>query len=601
MVAAALSAAVWILALAPEARAQQTEPTAPAPIHWAAIGPAGPRTVTAIGISSGWPSDPFIIVRLSLHGDKPRVSASPNALAAVTRNGGATWEPRNPLPPGRLLVLHTIRWGRVILATPDSLANDAAPSNGHIYRSIDDGESWEDLPLDWAAPAVIDVSPDVENDGGIVLTTDSGAHLSWDAGATWVKLEPPSGQMLSSVLFSPAFARDELMFAAAISEPIGGPSPICRPAPTHRAHAESAGMVRSRDRGQTWQTVSEGLSVDGAPFRQIDAFAISPTFARDSTLFAHAWGPWAGQSVAGPTPRKMLFKSVDGGEIWSPLFPLASASSVGTFGQAHIGVSREYAEDGSVFMMASGGLGSPGSSGCGIGTSTDGGISWSSNTIVQSYGGCSDLVMGYAAGPIASVKYQRSPARGTVETRPRDESDRTVASMWESAHLSIPQVHAATRGGHLMIGGYYGLELAVSESTQAARLPGTLPCILGEAGPIRAVRQLAPAARTHGCAISEPHTALVAERTVGDLSAVQIDDDPSSWTELGHDRYGDPLAVQHDAHKEPWGGPPDRTIPALIQRFETGFVALYTDANDRSRALVVGYRSWQNVLLSPIE
>ena len=108
------------------------------------------------------------------------------------------------------------------------------------------------------------------------------------------------------------------------------------------ASTDGAGVLRSTDRGDTWDNVSAGLG-----HRSIRALAVSPAYGADSTVFA-----------GGPDG---VYKSVDGGVTWQ-----RSVEGLDNPRVLALGVSPSFADDSTVFAGVSDGLY----------RSTDGGSSW---------------------------------------------------------------------------------------------------------------------------------------------------------------------------------------------------------------------------------
>lgn len=133
-----------------------------------------------------------------------------------------------------------------------------------------------------------------------------------------------------------------------------------------------AGIVRSRDAGQTWAVSDGGTeSVDYAS--AVHDFAFSSNFSADQTVFAATWGG--------------LFKSTDGGVNWTWLEE-AYSGPPGAY--TTIAVAPDFAESGQVLAADWGGLL----------RSDDGGEHWER---FDEAGGAEDIVFSpdYATEPIA--------------------------------------------------------------------------------------------------------------------------------------------------------------------------------------------------------
>jgi photosystem II stability/assembly factor-like uncharacterized protein len=158
----------------------------------------------------------------------------------------------------------------------------------------------------------------------------------------WQAIGGREGGTVSALAFSPAYPRDQTVFAATL-----------------------AGVHRSTDAGHSWQSVSQGLP---NPF--VDAIVISPNFVVDGILFAG--GREAGVSRSG-----------DRGESWQPLsFWDASPPSI-----AALAISPAFAEDQTLFAGSEEGL---------VYRSTNAGRSWEGRPIGLPAG---EAVLALTVGP----------------------------------------------------------------------------------------------------------------------------------------------------------------------------------------------------------
>ncbi|MCL5734687.1 MAG: hypothetical protein M1274_03710 [Actinobacteria bacterium] len=118
----------------------------------------------------------------------------------------------------------------------------------------------------------------------------------------WVPIAGREGGTVTALALSPDFETDGLAFAAT-----------------------AAGAFRSEDGGRSWSPCGRGLTT---PF--IETVAVSPSFARDHTIFLGA-------------RDGTVLRSTDGGERWVSLGWLGERSPV-----IALAVSPQYSEDGTI-------------------------------------------------------------------------------------------------------------------------------------------------------------------------------------------------------------------------------------------------------------
>ncbi len=166
-----------------------------------------------------------------------------------------------------------------------------------VQRSADNGATWHDVA---AIPQVVEeltVLPG--NEQVIFARSQTGIWASEDAGATWSLTSALPSRPLSMALLG---GRAEALLVG----------------------TESMGLIRSNDRGRSWQQVeSRALAAEGAAPVGISALATSP---EDSQIVYAASGLWLGTSQARFNPIG-VFVSVDGGRDWIEMerAPLGSA------------------------------------------------------------------------------------------------------------------------------------------------------------------------------------------------------------------------------------------------------------------------------------
>jgi photosystem II stability/assembly factor-like uncharacterized protein len=209
--------------------------------------------------------------------------------------------------------------------------------SGGLYKSTDGGGAWQPAMAGlrdlWGQQLFI--APDFGQTGLIFAhTTYGGLHQSTDGGATWQALDPPdsaSAFPLSSNDFAAAVGPQTVLISQAGPtqrglylaprqadgapgrwQPVLNlPAPVLGLSPDGRvALAFNTSLWRSADGGQSWQIGGSGLS--GLENLTPASILFSPNFAQDQTVYLF-FKDAVSTSTAG-----RLFRSVDGGQTWSP-------------------------------------------------------------------------------------------------------------------------------------------------------------------------------------------------------------------------------------------------------------------------------------------
>ncbi|PSP76817.1 glycosyl hydrolase [Halobacteriales archaeon QS_3_64_16] len=225
-------------------------------------------------------------------GDTPRVRAfSDHGVFAATRAGlyrsadeGSTWE--------NLGVPHEEVFS--VVASPDGESLFAGTHPAHLYKSSDRGESWEELEgfqdlhsrEEWYTPRhrneahirSLGIHPDTP-DRIVAGVEVGGVHLSEDGGETWSERRDGLHGDVHHVL-------------------------VC--SPEQYVASCGGGLYATTDAGRSWRCLDSDL--DHRYFRE--------TFAQDGRLYAAAArgppGSWSGESGADAA----LFESTDGGDTF---------------------------------------------------------------------------------------------------------------------------------------------------------------------------------------------------------------------------------------------------------------------------------------------
>ncbi|HIQ05266.1 MAG TPA: hypothetical protein EYH31_06160 [Anaerolineae bacterium] len=242
-------------------------------------------------------------------GDAPVVALSPSyetdgRLWSATSVGiyrsddaGQTWQLVKPPPPSSdwkpasLVLSPHYPTDPTLFVAWDS---DSPTHDARLWRSTDDGTAWTEL---WITEDLVDlvISPDYDHDATL-FAAGQGAIVSksTDGGASWFAVNAG---------IDPTFNP----FRLAISPAYSG----AYPAPRERDSSDQTlyltgfgGLYRSTDGGANWQS----LSAHGPNY----GIAISPDFATDNTLFV----TYREIEASGIYPESGVLRSTDRGDTW---------------------------------------------------------------------------------------------------------------------------------------------------------------------------------------------------------------------------------------------------------------------------------------------
>jgi photosystem II stability/assembly factor-like uncharacterized protein len=186
-----------------------------------------------------------------------------------------------------------LTWGRPAIDLPrlDLQEMVVSPGGGifvansvaGVFSSADGGRTWKDSNFPARADETKIARLAMAANGTLFAAAGTLIERSQDGGSTWTYLASlPAGFEVTALAVSPNFATDGVVLA-------GG-------------NYVTKQLLRSADRGQSWQTVYDGSTVTGAA--DIGALTFSPTFASDKTVYA--WLQYGG-----------LLRSTDGGQSWA--------------------------------------------------------------------------------------------------------------------------------------------------------------------------------------------------------------------------------------------------------------------------------------------
>lgn len=170
------------------------------------------------------------------------------------------------------------------LAVDDASGLMLAGIQGGVARSTDSGANWEAIQLRAPAPLVtcLAAAPDFASGGCILAGAfEDGVFRSTDGGATWLAVNHGLyDHSVYALALSPRFAEDGLVYAGAgagvyashnggrlwrdLNMPAGDETALSlalADCGALYAATESHGLLRSRDAGETWESL---LATDGA-------------------------------------------------------------------------------------------------------------------------------------------------------------------------------------------------------------------------------------------------------------------------------------------------------------------------------------------------
>ncbi|UCC64062.1 MAG: hypothetical protein JSV36_03100, partial [Anaerolineae bacterium] len=218
---------------------------------------------------------------------------------------------------------------------------------GAVYRSVDGGDTWQLVGDGLEADSVLALATLPGQSLTLYVGTDGGLwQLDLPQGGpaepgTWESAGPRGGRA-QALAVSPDFVNDGVVLAGEWTQGRGGGQ-------------SGLGIFKSSDGGETWSSSSSGT--EGVMYGSaIHAFAFSPDFAADQTVFAGSWGG--------------LFKSTDGGGRWSWVGRLYSGPP-GSI--TAVALAPDFVQSGHV--LAASGWG-------GLYVSQDGGINWTAHYTV---------------------------------------------------------------------------------------------------------------------------------------------------------------------------------------------------------------------------
>ena len=213
-----------------------------------------------------------IVISPSFKFDKTVFISSKGDGIYKSQGGGSSWfKVNNGL--GNLNI-------RLLAVSPDYRPDEivlAAGTKGGLYKSKNGGKSWHQVIGDNIKVTAIAYFSGLKKDHILVGDLKGILYLSTDSGESWRKhFQIPDGGAVTSIAVSPNVSSDNTYFVG----------------------TEKGGVLKTVDCGASHFAVNNGLTA-----KHITSLAISPDYETDSTIFAGAW-------------YEAVFRSDDGGKTW---------------------------------------------------------------------------------------------------------------------------------------------------------------------------------------------------------------------------------------------------------------------------------------------
>ncbi len=199
-----------------------------------------------------------------------------------TTNGGESWENLTPLLPNlstAALAFAPSNTPVIYAGTGEGYGGEGMVSGNGIFVSVNKGQSWELMPSTTADDRfrfVNKIWVDPADDSILVVATNKGIFKSFDGGQNWA--EPYTvGYAIQDIVQNPL--NPNVLYAG----------------------ANSLGVLKSTDRGNSWHNSSNG-------FTECYRVSLSVSPADTSCIFA---------GVEAPGQQTHVYRSTDGGNSWA--------------------------------------------------------------------------------------------------------------------------------------------------------------------------------------------------------------------------------------------------------------------------------------------
>jgi hypothetical protein len=425
------------------------------------------------------------------------------------------------------------------------------------------------------------------------------------------------GQYMTDVVFSPDFAQDRTLYASVVN----------------------GGVLASHDGGAHWAPSWNGVQLLGRAYPVADWVEISPTFARDGTLFAMgtaepapptptatptptptpapATSPLASPSPRLPSypprptpPTRTLFRSRDRGATWEAVWQYAFQGAGSSFG-AQVLLSPAFADNGLALVVVSSSGTSPASGHCSITRSDDAGTTWKRFADSGQYSGCGPA--SFVGGRESAIWFfYQTGWLGTPDTMPLPTLTQSgIAGAVAPTLARDGTAFAGGAGGVMAFGpsarpGAVGAAF-VAPAASTSPSPRPTGCSIPPLAPFVAALARADAVgRQLGCPLSPARHVAVRVRQIDRTYAFWTEDDDPNWTALL-----DPLDPSYHQPKEfrrvarpsksaePWSAAPDRVVEGDVLVYEGGLLLRLPDASGRWSTFVIGLaptlEGWQEI------